>query len=316
MTANPNLDALNKRCERSISRMSDSEALAYIGDLIDDSFDASFDRGPKRALFLLDDLSKRALRDTDGALVEYFRANAWATRSHIAKVRQSWSWESVERQEELLALSRAATHAGFASLNKVRRCQILTNRANVLDTVGRSIDAIAGWDAALQIIPAFAMARGNRGGGLKTLAGMLVDDRERAIVALHAYDGLCSTMANDAIYESPDPTLAVAFFANSASELAKAVNIEAVRTMQRLDEGYGGRSKLERSYRHWCLQNQLFLSPLNDLGAHLAGATDDLMLPPITEGLNDRPDGHLSPQILGFFNQMKQEYVAVRFTLF
>ncbi|GAD51133.1 hypothetical protein NT2_21_00050 [Caenibius tardaugens NBRC 16725] len=316
MTENPGLDALNKRCERSITQMTDADALAYIAELIDDSLDASFDRGPKRALFLLDDLGKRPLGDKDGALVEYFRANAWAARSQIANVRQSWSWESVERQEELLALSRAATHPGFASLDKVRRCQILTNRANVLHTVGRSIDAIAGWDAALQIIPAFAMARGNRGSGLSSLASMLVDDRERAIVALHAYDALRSAMADDAIYESLDPALAVAFFANSASELANAVNLDAVRALQRLDEGFEGRSKLERSYRRWCLQNQLFLCPLNDLGAHLAGAADDLMLPPIIEGLNDRPDGYLPPPILGFFNQMKQEYASARFTLF
>ena len=316
MAANPNLDALNKRCERSIAQMSDAEALAHIAELIDDSFDASFERGAKRALFLLDDLSKRALCDNDGALVEYFRANAWVARSHIANVRRSWSWESVERQEELLALSRAATHAGFSSLDKMRRCQILTNRANVLDSVGRSIDAISGWDAALQIIPGFAMARGNRGNGLKTLAGMLVDDRERAIFALHAYDGLRSTMADDAIYDSVDPTRALAFFASKASELANAANIDAIRAMQRLDEGNEGRSNRERAYRKWCLQNQLFLCPLNDLGAYVAAATDDWMLPPITEGLNDRPDGHLPPPILGFFNQLKQEYASARFTLF
>ncbi|WP_313808711.1 LA2681 family HEPN domain-containing protein [Sphingobium sp.] len=249
-------------------------------------------------------------------MIEYFRANAWAARSHIAKVRQSWSWESVERQEELLALSRAATHPGFASLDKVRRCQILTNRANVLNTVGRSIDAIAGWDAALQIIPGFAITRGNRGYGLKTLAGMLVDDRERAIFALHAYDGLRSTMADDAIYDSPDPTDAIAFFASKASELANAVNIDAARAMQRLDEGSVGRSNCERTYRKWCLQNQLFLSPLNDLGAFVAAATDDWMLPPIIEAFGDRPDGHLPPPILGVFNQLKQEYVSKRFTLF
>jgi hypothetical protein len=316
MTANPNLDGLDKMCERSIAKMSDPEALAHIAALIDDSFDASFERGAKRALFLLEDLSKRTLGDKDGALVEYFRANAWATRSHIAKTRQSWRWESLERHEELLALSRAATHAGFPHLDKVRRCQILTNRANVLNTVGRSIDAIAGWDAALQIIPGFAMARGNRGYGLNTLAGMLVDDRERAIFALHAYDGLLSTMADEAIYDSPDPTGALAFFANKASELANAIDVDAVRRMQRLDQGYEGRSKSERAYRQWCLQNQLFLCPLNDLGAHLAAATDDWMLPPITEGLDDRSDGHLPPPILGFFNQMKQEYASARFTLF
>jgi hypothetical protein len=316
MPANTSLDALNKQCERSIARMSNAEALAYIAELIDNSFDASFERGAKRALFLLDELSKRALDDKDGVLVEYFRANAWATRSHIAQERQSWSWESVERQEELLALSRAATHAGFASLDRMRRCQILTNRANVLNTVGRSIDAIAGWDAALNIIPGFALARGNRGYGLKTLAGMLVGDRERAIFALHAHDGLRSTMADDAIYDSPDPTDAIAFFASKAAELANAVDFKAARAMQRLDEANIGRSNRERTYRKWCLQKQLFLSPLNDLGAYVGAATDDWMLPPITEGLDDRPDGHLPPPILGFFNQLKQEYVSARFTLF
>lgn len=160
MTTNPDFDDLNKRCERSITKMSDAEALAHIGQLIDDAFDASFERGAKRALYLLDELFNRELIDTDCALVEYFRANAWAALSHIANVRRSWSWEAPERQAELLALSRASNHAGFANLDKVRRCQILTNRANLLNMVGRTIDAIAVWDAALKIIPGFAMARG------------------------------------------------------------------------------------------------------------------------------------------------------------
>lgn len=311
----PDLEELNKRCERSISKMSDAQALTYIGKLIDDAFDASFERGAKRALYLLDELAKRTLNDKDGALTEYFRANAWATRSHITNVRQSWSWEAPERQEELLALSRAATHPGFASLDKIRRCQILTNHANLLDTFGRSIDAIAGWDAALKIIPGFAMARGNRGSGLKMLAGMVVDDHERAILTLHAYDGLRSTMAEDAFYES-DPSSAVTFFADRASEIAGTVKIEAIRAMQHLDQGDEGRSKTERVYRTWCLKHRLFLCPLNDLGPHLTAATDDLMLPPLTEGLNDRPNSYLPPPIIGLFNQMKQEYVSARFSLF
>lgn len=316
MATKPDLEDLNKRCERSITKMSDAQALTYIGELIDDAFDASFERGAKRALYLLDELAKRTLDDKDGVLTEYFRANAWAARSHIAKVRQSWYWEAPERQEELLALSRAATHPGFASLDKVRRCQILTNHANLLNMVGRSIDAIAGWDAALKIIPGFAMARGNRGYGLKMFAGMIVDDRERAILALHAYDGLRSTMAEDALYESVDPSSVAASFANEANEIAGAVKIEAVRAMQHLDQGDEGRSKTERVYRRWCLEHRLFLCPLNDLGPHLAAAADDLMLPPLTEGLNDRPNGHLPPPIIGFFSQMKQEYASARFMLF
>lgn len=230
-------------------------------------------------------------------------------------VRRSWSWEAPERQAELLALSRASNHADFASLDKVRQCQIHTNHANLLNTVGRTIDAIAIWDKALKIIPGFAMAWGNRGCGIKTYAGMVVDDRERAIMALHAFDSLRSSIAEDA-FDSGDLREAAAHFAGQAEELAGAVDIEAVRAMQYLDHGNAGRSKIERAYRRWCLEHRLFLCPLNDLGPHLAAAIDDLMLPPLIEGLNDRPDGHLPPPIIGFFSQMKQEYASARFMLF
>lgn len=316
MTTNPGLEGLQKLCERSITKMSDAEALAHIGLLIDDALDASFERGAKRALYLLDELSERVLIDTDGAQVEYFRANAWAALSQIANIRRSWSWEAPERQAELLALSRASNHAGFANLDKVRRCQILTNHANLLNTVGRTIDAIAIWDAALKIIPSFALARGNRGCGLGDYARMVFDDYERAILALHAFDSLRSSMEEDAFFDSGDPRGAVTYFSGQAKEIAGAVNIDAVREIQNLDQGNAGRSKADRAYRQWCLEHRLFLCPLNDLGRYLAAATDDLMLPPLIEGFNDRPDGHLPPPIVGFFSQMKQEYASARFMLF
>lgn len=316
MSNQPDLEALNRRCERSINKMTDAEALKYIGQLIDNSHDASFERGAKRALYLLDELAKRPLAETDAALAEYFRANAWAARSHIANVRQSWAWECKERQEEMLALSRATYHPGFAMLEKGRRCQILTNRANLLNIVGRSIDAIAGWDDALRIGPQFAMALGNRGAGLKHYAGMVVDNRERAILALQAYDGLCAAMAPDAVNETVDSQPVIAQFRAVADQLEGALNVEAPRAMQRLDEGEAGRSKTERIYRQWCLDKRLFLCPLNDLGPHLIAATDNLMLPDITEAFDERPGDYSPPPIIGFFSQMKQEYASARYMLF
>jgi hypothetical protein len=55
---------------------------------------------------------------------------------------------------------------------------------------------------------------------------------------------------------------------------------------------------------------------LNDIGLHLAAAIDNLMLPPLIEGVSERPNGHLPPPIIGFFNQIKQEYASARFMLF
>jgi len=312
----PDLEALNKRCERSISKMTVDEAFAHIGLLVDDSSRASFERGVKRALFLLDDLEKRALSDKQGALAAYFRANAWTTRSEIANVRQSSAWEAPERQEEMLAHSRAANHLGFAKLDKIRRCQILTNHANLLNAVGRPIDAIAGWDAALNILPNFAMALGNRGVGLKHYARMILDNRERAILLLHGYDGLQGALAPEAIWDLIDPSDAIRQFSDLANRFAAALKIDSARAMQKLDQGDEGSTRIDRAYRRWCLEHRLFLCPLNDLGPFAAAALDDLILPPITEGLDDRPDGYVPPPIICVLNQMKQEYASTRFMLF
>ncbi|MRH97977.1 LA2681 family HEPN domain-containing protein [Agrobacterium tumefaciens] len=296
--------------------MSDREAFAHIGDLIDDGADTSHERAVKRGLYLLDDLSKRDLVPADGALVEYFRANAWAAMSQISNARRSWAWDSPETQEEMLALSRACGHPGFRSLDPVRRCQILTNHANLLNVVGRTIDAIAGWDAALKIIPHFAVALGNRGCGLAVYARLIFTDWERAILALHAYDSFRSSLAEDVFYDSGNPARPMAFFDNQAEALANAINLEEVRAKQNLDIGREGKSRAQRAYRRWCLKHRLFLCPLNDLGPYLAAAADDLMLPPLMERFDDRPDGHLPPPIVGFFSQMKQEYASARFMLF
>ncbi len=51
MSHQRDLEELAKRCERSITKLTVENAFAHIGLLIDDAFDASFERGAKRALF-------------------------------------------------------------------------------------------------------------------------------------------------------------------------------------------------------------------------------------------------------------------------
>src|SRR5262249_42561225 len=64
--------------------------------------------------------------------------------------------------------------------------------------------------------------------------------------------------------------------------------------------------KKERAYRLWCLNNTLFLNPLNDIGPHRIAARDILHLPPFVTSL-DEP-----PALFGLFNQLKQEFVTAR----
>ncbi|MCD0244403.1 hypothetical protein JWH11_00925 [Xanthomonas melonis] len=307
---------LEKLRERSISKLDDDAALNHIGTLIDASRDAGFAWGADRAIYLLDEFAKRDLNVQHGAVLEYFRSNAWAVKEETSGIRGSWAWEHPEREQQILALSRAAAHPGFVELDLMRRCQILTNRANQLNVMGRFIDAIEGWDAALRIIPKFAMAQANRGYGLKHYAGMLDDDRERAILLLHAHDGLIAATAADAVHDSIYPDALAQQFAEEAKKYAAAGDLDRIRELQDIGVPPLGRSKVEQKYRQWCLDHRLFLNPLNDLGSHARAACDDLVLPPISERFDERPGVVTPPPVIGFFNQMKQEYVSARFMLY
>jgi hypothetical protein len=237
-------------------------------------------------------------------------------REKIAGASRSWAWEHPEHENQILALSRAVTHPGFAELDIIRRCQILTNKANKLNMMGRFVDAIEGWDAALQIMPKFAMARLNRGYGLKHYASLLNDDRQRAILLLHAYDGLISANAADAFFESIYSNGMRQQVAADAAAYAAAADLDSIRSLQDLDGPSLGRSKAERTYRQWCLSHRLFLNPINDLGAYSAAASDSLVLPPITEHLDERTNSATPPPVIAFFNQIKQEYASARFMLY
>lgn len=182
--------------------------------------------------------------------------------------------------------------------------------------MGRFIDAIEGWDAALRIIPKFAMAQANRGYGLKHYGGLLDDDRERAILLLHAHDGLVAATAVDAVHDTIHPDSLVQRFAKEAKTYAEVADLDRIRELQDFDVPPLGRSKAERKYRQWCLDRRLCLNPLNDLGPHARAAYDDLVLPPISERFDERPGTVTPPPVIAFFNQMKQEYVSARFMLY
>jgi hypothetical protein len=309
-------DNLKRITERTIRKLTDEEAFDHIGRLIDLSLDASFGRGAQRALYLLDELEKRALTSENGALLHYYRANAWNLKGRLAGHNRSWAWEQVETLQEILALSRAASHDGFATLNKIRQCQILTNRAILLNGVGRFIDALEGWDQALRILPTFAMANGNRAFGLKHYAGSLYDSGHRGYFLLAAYDAAVSADAKDALFDAKYSPSVAAGFRTLASDIARHAPIEAIRASQNLNSFSLGRGGKEQSYRRWCLNERLFLNPLNDLGSCTIAARDVLTLPTLTEVNIREETGHLMPPIFGYYNQMKQEFASARYMLF
>lgn len=290
-----------------VSALPPTDALQCLGELIDHSEHRSDLVGAERALAWCQQLDGAAFTEIEQVEFEYFWANAWAAKQHILHVDPdvAWAWEQPELENQVLRLRRALNHPSFGSLPKMRRCQILTNLANQMNTAGRFVEALDYWSRALELVPAFWMARGNRGYALSRYAQALHDGGHEGTFFLFAHDDLGRTVRDAAKYDKGGQPAAQAYFRN-AFERMTGPDIEGLRKSLNLD-GHGlGRSKAEQAYRRWCLRERLFLNPLNDLGPHTIAAHDILTLPSFTVPLGT------PPVLIGFFNQMKQEFASAR----
>lgn len=259
-----------------------------------------------------DELTKRSPEDSDAALLHYFRANAWENRRHQRTDLDPWAWEQPEAQAQILELRRAIRHENFGQLHTVRQCQILTNLANQLSSMGRFIEAIALFDRVLKTDDRFAMAHGNRGICLNSYANALYDPGHACLVQVAAYDSLSAATATEAVYDSVGHEGARTLFEERKGAIAGHLNIDAVRQAVDLDGHSLGDTAEERAYRAWCLRERLFINPLNELG-HVPIATQDILTLP---SLTVTGSSFGIPPVIGFFNQMKQEFVSGRYLFY
>jgi hypothetical protein len=216
---------------------------------------------------------------------------------------------SAECQEQILELRRAVRHDAFAGMPVLRQCQILTDLANQLNKIGRFIDAVETYDRALRLNSRFGMARGNRGIALSHYAHALYDDGQRAFMLATGHQSLKAAVANDAYYEGLGYAPAQEVFRERAKQIESRVNLNGAAKLRR-KRYHTGRNPAEQHYRNWCLRNRLFINPLNDLGSMPIAAQDVLTLPSLTVSI---AEGAYVPGVIGFFNQMKQEFVSARF---
>jgi hypothetical protein len=296
----------------TVEKLTDKDGLKVIGQLVDYAFDQGDLDLTARALAWCEQLEARPLSARQRALLDYFRANAWANiqRARQADPKSAWAWDQEEVQQQIFLLRRAFNSPAFDKLNILRRCQILTNLANQLDTVGRFIEARALWAEALSQQSTFWMARGNRGRSLMHYADALYDPGHSAIFALIAHGELTQTLHDLDRYPNFGEPSVRTLFASAADRIARHFDLDKIAADYRPDDFKLGKTEIERRYRFWCLRETLFLNPLNDLGPHSIAARDVLTLPDFFTAIGE------APVLVGFFNQLKQEFVSARWLYF
>lgn len=288
---------------KTVQGLTPDAALKRIGKLVDLSLDLRRVEGNRHAITLAERCDQTALTSEQKALLNYFLANAWSNIRQLTRsnARSEWTWEQAEIEQEIVSLRRSLMEAGFQQLPKERRCQVLTNLGNVMNHVGRFIDAVEAWDRGLAILPSFGMALANRGFGLMFYAMALYDRGHQQVFLQHAHHGLAAGLKQGV--DAP----AIPLFSDRKKWIESILTEEYLRQGIDMESYRLGRSKAELQYRTWCLKNRLFLNPLNDLGAFPIAARDVFLTPSIVAGIRE------GPHYQGFFNQLKQEFVSARY---
>jgi hypothetical protein len=292
----------------TLAGLETNAALNHLARLIDLSFVFKDLEGTNRAVRLADEFSNHQLTPGQATLLDYYLSNAWANRRQIERQsrQDEWKWEQPEVEKQIIHLRRALRRDGFPELDPLRQCQILTNLGNLLNTVGRFVEAVEYWDEALAILPSFGMAQGNRGYGLIYYGRALYDDGHRPVFFRHAHVGLRTALSSDSNEVYGVDHWARDGFSEQVAWLESLIKPEYLSKGTEMEEFPLGDSKGEVNYRKWCLHNRLFLNPLNDLGAYSIAARDVLTTPSIVVCLDQ------GMHFQGFYNQLKQEYVSAR----
>jgi hypothetical protein len=242
----------------------------------------------------------------------FYKANIYsslaALKSHDPVY--AWSWQQSEKILEILNFRRAISDSEFHSLDPLFQCKVYTNLGSTLNQFGRFIEAIKAWDSALNLMPNFAMALGNKGVGLTHYARALYDYGHAGIMVAHAVDELKGAITKDAVWDSGLHPEAEEYFRENHLSAEKYLERIEYRFDFDLNQWPVGDSKTEVKYRTWCLDNNLFLSPLNDVTKLSVSAQDVLHLPSHTYNIDEEA------RFPNYFNIMKQEYVTARFMLF
>lgn len=177
-----------------------------------------------------------------------------------------------------------------------------TNYANDLYQCGRLLKSIS--ELKFGTVNYFPMAVGNMACKLITYAEYDYDRGHSNIFCNEAYQLLLEALEGN-LHED-----ARHYFIKQKERLENFFSIDFLSEPYKFKEMSLGKTKEEKNYRKWCLNNTLYLNTLNDAFQHSLVAHDCIHLPNIVTGIDVGVKFH------GLFNQLKQEYVSARYMIY
>jgi len=244
--------------------------------------------------------------DHDKMIFHYNVANGWSYLQMLTQEINSddfWAFKFQELEKQIINLRLALIFSEGIN-DDFNKCQILTNLGNLFSHIGRFSEAQLYWHKALEIIPDFPMAVGNIGFGLFHYAKALYDRGHQSVFFKFTYKYLIDSLSLEIYPEAKQSFSAI------AQDLEERFDNKQLKDLEGLGDYKLGKSKGEQKYRKWCLDNKLFLNPINDITIESIAAHDCILLPTMTLEFDQ------TPVYQTIFNQLKQEFVSGRYLLF
>jgi len=290
-----------------IADFKDEAALHLIGLLVDTAGDVNETEGLEDAISLAEEFLERDLEQGHRSRMHYYMGNAYSSLCQIeASESGRWWWENAHLEQEIFHYRMALDPEELTGLSEGEACQMYTNLGNALSRIGRFTEAIRQWNLALSINDSFGPAKGQKGIGFTNYAQAHYDRGQASVLLRAAHDQLDSVVDAEYLF----PTMREQF-QRYHTWLEDVLTDDVLDEEFELEEYSLGDSAAEQQYRQWCLDLGLFLNPLNDIGPHSIAAQDVFHLGSVSSS-----EGEKIVSCVGFFNQMKQEYVSSRYLLY
>ena len=288
-----------------------NKTIKKLGILIDLSTDLRKEEGFHHAIKHASKLLSAKINNWQKGVLHYFIANAWEglrilKHNNTAAI---WDWQQEEVKKAILNYRLCNQYLKNCD-DPSYLCPSNTNLGNAFNTLGRFVEAIEFWNKALALKESFSMAIVHKAHGLFTYSRSLYDQGHQEVFLKYAYKLLKHGLKGSDIHDS-----ARKYFENVAVNIEARFQKEYLESEFKLKEFSLGKTVAEKNYRKWCLQNCLFLNPLNDLGPFSIADRDILHCPSITMTVSEHNSPN-PPVYFTFYNQLKQEYVSARFLLY
>jgi len=209
------------------------------------------------------------------------------------------------------------SHKAINFYNKSLKCKILNpeilvyifvNMANLLDSVGRSIEAIEYYDKALSINPNFGMALANKGMSLKYYARLTGD---RWVTHYKDSYNLMKLGLDKGVYKEAEE-----IFLKHIKEMEKYVDFNKCKDICNLKTlNITSESDLEKFSKEFCIKHKLYLNLCNHCQKCNSALGDDMAINKMIISVEIPLENDPFLKLSSFINEIKQNYITARFLL-